>query len=51
MRQGSCVVGEKEDNEIPPGPLWLTSPTFWFRMLFLAIGLVAIRYFINGGFV
>lgn len=44
-------MGEKEDNEIPPGPLWLTSPTFWFRMIFLAVGLVAIRYFMNGGFV
>lgn len=44
-------MGEREDNEIPAGPLWLTSGTFWLRLLFVAIGLVAIRYFTNGGFV
>jgi len=42
-------MGEREDNEIPKGPDWLTSPTFWIRGLFFAIGIVAIRYFTNGG--
>lgn len=44
-------MGEKEDNEIPKGPAWLTSPGWWFSIISLAIGVVAVRYFMNGGFV
>lgn len=44
-------MGEREDNEIPPGPAWLTSKGWWVQIAAMAIGLVAIRYFMNGGFV
>lgn len=42
-------MGEREDNEIPKGPDWLSSPGWWVQVIGLAIGLVAIRYFSNGG--
>lgn len=42
-------MGEKEDNEIPKGPAWLTSPGWWVHIIVVAAGLVAIRYFMNGG--
>jgi len=44
-------LGEKEDNQIPKGPEWLTNPWFWVQIVTMAIVLVAIRYFTNGGFV
>lgn len=59
-RGGGCLVcgrgrrdqlGEKEDNQIPKGPEWLTNPWFWVQIVTMAIVLVAIRYFTNGGFV
>ena len=42
-------MGEREDNEIPKGPEWLTSPGWWFGLLAFAIGVVAVRYVMNGG--
>jgi len=44
-------MGEREDNEIPKGPLWLTSWRFWLQLLAVAVALVAARYYMNGGFV
>lgn len=42
-------MGEKEDNEIPKGPAWLTSWSFWIQGFITACGLVAVRYIMNGG--
>ena len=42
-------MGEREDNEIPKGPDWLTSPSWWVQIVGMAVGLVAIRYFMHGG--
>ena len=44
-------MGEREDNEVPKGPAWLTSPRWWIQIVTIAVALVAIRYFMNGGFV
>lgn len=42
-------MGEKEDNEVPKGPAWLTSPTWWVSIAAIAVGLVAVRWIMNGG--
>jgi hypothetical protein len=42
-------MGEREDNEIPKGPDWLTSRGWWWQVITVAVGLVLIRYFTNGG--
>lgn len=44
-------MGEKEDNEVPKGHAWLTSPIWWLQIIAIAVGLVAVRYFMNGGVV
>ena len=44
-------MGEREDNEIPKGPEWLRSWGWWLQLVGVAVALVAIRYFSNGGFV
>lgn len=42
-------MGEREDNEVPKGPAWLTSSGWWWQLITVAVGLVLIRYFTNGG--
>lgn len=42
-------MGEKEDNEVPKGPAWLTSPGWWLAILGLAVVIVAVRWLSNGG--
>lgn len=31
------------------GPKWLSSGTWWIQVILFALGLVAVRYFTNGG--
>jgi len=38
-------MGEREDNEIPKGPAWLTSIGWWIGIIAFAIGLYAVRHF------
>jgi len=42
-------MGEREDNEVPKGPDWLTNKGWWWQLITVAVGLVLIRYFTNGG--
>lgn len=39
-------MGEKEDNQIPKGPAWLTSPLFWLQMLGLALVIYFVRHYV-----
>ena len=38
-------MGEKEDNEIPKGPAWLTSPMWWAGIIALAVGQYVVRHY------
>ena len=40
-------MGEREDNEIPKGPDWLTSPAWWIGIILFGIGLYLTRHFFN----
>lgn len=42
-------MGEREDNQIPKGPDWLTSWSWWFAIVGMGAALVAARWFSNGG--
>lgn len=39
-------MGEREDNEIPKGPAWLTSPWWWVTIGIFAVGLYAARHYL-----
>jgi hypothetical protein len=49
MRNRDYRPDELDENGIPKMPEWLSSWSWWLRLLALAIGLVAVRYFMNGG--
>lgn len=38
-------MGEREDNEIPKGPEWLTNPWWWVSIAGFALGLLLVRHF------
>ena len=37
-------MGEREDNEIPKGPAWLTSPGWWLSIIAIAVTLYFVRH-------
>jgi hypothetical protein len=39
-------MGEKEDNEVPKGPAWLTSPGWWISIAAIALTLYFVRHFV-----
>jgi hypothetical protein len=44
---GGRRMGEKEDNEIPKGPDWLTSPAWWIGIILFGVGLYLTRHFFS----
>lgn len=37
-------MGEKEDNQIPKGPDWLSNPFWWVGIVAFALGLYFVRH-------
>lgn len=47
--KGDYAPHELDENGIPKTPEWLSSWSWWVQILLAAIGIVAVRYFMNGG--